>query len=107
MRTDMGAAARCALGLMLLALTGLMAGSARAAEADVAAGAAAEEAAAAARDWQHWHANADVTDMPLPCSAARATSSVTAWACHSLKYERWSRLAQDLAIPANICCRRS
>jgi ubiquinol-cytochrome c reductase cytochrome c1 subunit len=101
MRTDMAAAARCALGLMLLSLTGLMAGSARAAEADAAAGAAAEEAAAAARDWQHWHANADVTDMPSVQRGARNFVSYCL-GCHSLKYERWSRLAQDLAIPANL-----
>jgi ubiquinol-cytochrome c reductase cytochrome c1 subunit len=101
MRTDMAAAARCALGLMLLSLTGLMAGSARAAEADAAAGAAAEEAAAAARDWQHWHVNADVTDMPSVQRGARNFVSYCL-GCHSLKYERWSRLAQDLAIPANL-----
>jgi ubiquinol-cytochrome c reductase cytochrome c1 subunit len=101
MRTDMAAAARCTLGLMLLSLTGLMAGSARAAEADAAAGAAAEEAAAAARDWQHWHVNADVTDMPSVQRGARNFVSYCL-GCHSLKYERWSRLAQDLAIPANL-----
>jgi ubiquinol-cytochrome c reductase cytochrome c1 subunit len=101
MRTDRGAAVRCALGVLLLSLTGLSAGSARAAEADAAAGAAGEEAAEAARDWQHWQANADVTDMPSLQRGARNFVSYCL-GCHSLKYERWSRLGVDLAIPANL-----
>jgi ubiquinol-cytochrome c reductase cytochrome c1 subunit len=101
MRTDMGAVVRCALGVLLLSLTALVAGSARAAEADAAAGAAAEEAAAAARDWQHWHVNVDVTDLPSVQRGARNFVSYCL-GCHSLKYERWSRLGQDLAIPANL-----
>ena len=56
--------------------------------------------AKAGADWQHWHANNDVTDMP---SVQRGARNFTSYClgCHSLKYERWSRLAQDLAIPAD------
>jgi ubiquinol-cytochrome c reductase cytochrome c1 subunit len=93
MRTDMRAAARCVLGV-LLSFSALVAGSARAAEAD-------EEAAAAARDWQDWHVNVDVTDLPSVQRGARNFVSYCL-GCHSLKYERWSRLGQDLAIPANL-----
>jgi ubiquinol-cytochrome c reductase cytochrome c1 subunit len=89
----MRTAARCVLGV-LLSFGALVAGSARAAEAD-------EGAAAAARDWQHWHVNVDVTDLPSVQRGARNFVSYCL-GCHSLKYERWSRLGQDLAIPANL-----
>jgi ubiquinol-cytochrome c reductase cytochrome c1 subunit len=93
MRTDMRTAARCVLGVVL-SFSALVAGSACAAEAD-------EEAAAAARDWQHWHVNVDVTDLPSVQRGARNFVSYCL-GCHSLKYERWSRLGQDLAIPTNL-----
>jgi ubiquinol-cytochrome c reductase cytochrome c1 subunit len=93
MRTNMRTAARCVLGV-LLSFSALVAGSACAAEAD-------EGAAAAARDWQHWHVNVDVTDLPSVQRGARNFVSYCL-GCHSLKYERWSRLGQDLAIPANL-----
>ena len=58
---------------------------------------AADEAAADS-DWQSWTADANVTDM---ASLQRGARDFTAYClgCHSLKYERWSRLAQDLNIP--------
>jgi len=58
---------------------------------------AADEAPADS-DWQSWTANANVTDM---ASLQRGARDFTAYClgCHSLKYERWSRLAQDLKIP--------
>ena len=93
MRTDMRTAARCVLGVVL-SFSALVAGSACAAEAD-------EGAAAAARDWQHWHVNVDVTDLPSVQRGARNFVSYCL-GCHSLKYERWSRLGQDLAIPTNL-----
>ena len=97
MRTDRGGALRCALGVLLLSLSGLLVGGARAAEAD----AAAEEAAAAARDWPHWQARADVSDLASVQRGARNFVSYCL-GCHSLKYERWSRLGVDLAIPADL-----
>lgn len=49
-------------------------------------------------DWQSWTANANVTDM---ASLQRGARDFVGYClgCHSLKYERWSRLGQDLNIP--------
>ncbi len=57
-----------------------------------------EESAKAGADWKHWHVNTDVTDL---ASVQRGARNFTSYClgCHSLKYERWSRLGQDLAIP--------
>jgi ubiquinol-cytochrome c reductase cytochrome c1 subunit len=86
------------LGAVLLAATLLACG--RAALAREAAG---SEAAApkAGADWSRWHAGNDVTDMPSVQRGARNFVSYCL-GCHSLKYERWSRLASDLAIPENL-----
>jgi ubiquinol-cytochrome c reductase cytochrome c1 subunit len=45
--------------------------------------------------------NSDVTDL---ASVQRGARNFTSYClgCHSLKYERWSRLGQDLAIPATL-----
>lgn len=79
---------------LLLALA-LMAGVACATRA-----VAADEAASGA-DWRSWQANANDTDM---ASLQRGARDFTAYClgCHSLKYERWSRLAQDLKIPTAL-----
>src|SRR5215469_12722342 len=49
-------------------------------------------------DWLSWQANTNVTDM---ASLQRGARDFTAYClgCHSLKYERWSRLGDDLNIP--------
>src|SRR5215469_1727890 len=49
-------------------------------------------------DWQSWKANTNVTDT---ASLQRGARDFVAYClgCHSLKYERWSRLGQDLKIP--------
>jgi ubiquinol-cytochrome c reductase cytochrome c1 subunit len=62
---------------------------------------AAEEATpgkASDSDWQHWPADPDVTNV---ASLQRGARNFTNYClgCHSLKYERWARLGQDLAIP--------
>jgi ubiquinol-cytochrome c reductase cytochrome c1 subunit len=61
------------------------------------------EAAAnkAGADWRSWHADNDVADLP---SAQRGARNFVSYClgCHSLKYERWSRLATDLAIPERL-----
>jgi ubiquinol-cytochrome c reductase cytochrome c1 subunit len=63
---------------------------------------AAEEAAAKfGADWQSWHAANDVSDMASVQRGARNFVSYCL-GCHSLKYERWSRMAQDLAIPPRL-----
>jgi ubiquinol-cytochrome c reductase cytochrome c1 subunit len=79
----------------LLSLSVLMGAAAAAAESGAAAG---EEAAKAGADWKHWHVNTDVTDL---ASVQRGARNFTSYClgCHSLKYERWSRLGQDLGIP--------
>jgi ubiquinol-cytochrome c reductase cytochrome c1 subunit len=63
--------------------------------------AAGEAAGKAGADWQRWHVNNDVTDM---ASVQRGARNFTSYClgCHSLKYERWSRLGTDLAIPENL-----
>jgi ubiquinol-cytochrome c reductase cytochrome c1 subunit len=52
-------------------------------------------------DWQSWTANANVTDM---ASLQRGARDFVGYClgCHSLKYERWSRLGQDLDIPQQL-----
>jgi ubiquinol-cytochrome c reductase cytochrome c1 subunit len=60
--------------------------------------AAEEKAPAAGADWQHWHVNTNVTDVASVQRGARNFVSYCL-GCHSLKYERWSRLGTDLAIP--------
>jgi ubiquinol-cytochrome c reductase cytochrome c1 subunit len=70
----------------------------------LAAGAACSTRALAAdetpsdADWQSWQANTNVTDT---ASLQRGARDFVGYClgCHSLKYERWSRLAQDLKIP--------
>ncbi len=72
--------------------------------AALAAGAACATRALAAdegssdADWQSWTANANVTDM---ASLQRGARDFVGYClgCHSLKYERWSRLGHDLKIP--------
>ncbi len=53
---------------------------------------------ASGTDWQSWTADATVTDT---ASLQRGARDFVGYClgCHSLKYERWSRLAQDLGIP--------
>src|SRR5579883_696960 len=72
----------------------------------VAGAAGAVRAAAAAEgpsdaDWQGWTANANVTDI---ASLQRGARDFVGYClgCHSLRYERWSRLAQDLDIPQDL-----
>jgi ubiquinol-cytochrome c reductase cytochrome c1 subunit len=76
-----------------LLLAGMVGGSALAAEA--------EKAPAAGADWQHWHVNTNVTDVASVQRGARNFVSYCL-GCHSLKYERWSRLGTDLAIPGDL-----
>jgi ubiquinol-cytochrome c reductase cytochrome c1 subunit len=75
-----------------------------AASAAVHAAEAGGEATAPARlgvDWRSWHANTNVTDMPSVQRGARNFVSYCL-GCHGLKYERWSRLGEDLAIPPDL-----
>jgi ubiquinol-cytochrome c reductase cytochrome c1 subunit len=51
--------------------------------------------------WQSWKANANVSDL---ASLQRGARDFVGYClgCHSLKYERWSRLAEDLKIPDSV-----
>ncbi len=60
-----------------------------------------DEAPKAGSGWQHWHVNNNVTDVASVQRGARNFVSYCL-GCHSLKYERWSRLGSDLAIPDNL-----
>jgi ubiquinol-cytochrome c reductase cytochrome c1 subunit len=52
-------------------------------------------------DWQSWHAANDVSDIPSVQRGARNFVSYCL-GCHSLKYERWSRLGEDLGVPPRL-----
>ena len=73
----------------------------------LAAGAAGATRAIAAdegpsdADWQSWTANTNVTDIASLQRGARDFAGYSL-GCHSLKYERWSRLGSDLKIPKEL-----
>ncbi|HEY0768249.1 MAG TPA: cytochrome c1 [Steroidobacteraceae bacterium] len=66
-----------------------------------AEGAGGSAGGAFGADWQSWHAGNDVSDLPSVQRGARNFVSYCL-GCHSLKYERWSRLAQDLGVPQRL-----
>jgi ubiquinol-cytochrome c reductase cytochrome c1 subunit len=89
---------RTLAGVLLLSAIALVPGGAR--TADEAAG--NEQAGNKwGADWQSWRADNDVADLPSAQRGARNFVSYCA-GCHSLQYERWSRLGQDLEIPTNL-----
>ena len=60
---------------------------------------AAEEGAGKfGADWESWRAETNVSDLASVQRGARNFVSYCL-GCHSLKYERWSRLGTDLKIP--------
>jgi len=61
----------------------------------------AEEAGKFGADWRSWQLQSEVTDRASVQRGARNFVSYCL-GCHSLKYERWSRLGQDLAIPEDL-----
>jgi len=98
MRTEAGHGRRALLAAALLAAAAPATYGAWAAE-EAAGGAEARSGLGA--DWQSWHAANDVSDMPSVQRGARNFVSYCL-GCHSLKYERWSRLAQDLGVPPRL-----
>jgi ubiquinol-cytochrome c reductase cytochrome c1 subunit len=64
---------------------------------------AAEEEGAAkfGADWESWRADTNVADLASVQRGARNFVSYCL-GCHSLKYERWSRLGADLKIPGQL-----
>jgi ubiquinol-cytochrome c reductase cytochrome c1 subunit len=106
MRTDLSCATRgrggCAAvraGMWLAAVLAALALAQGAVAAEE--GAAAQEAGKPGADWQSWHANTNVTDMASVQRGARNFVSYCL-GCHGLKYQRWSRLAEDLSIPVEL-----
>src|SRR5215472_17009157 len=93
-----GGAARLPRSLLAVALLAgvLVQGTAAAAEESAGARVVARFGA----DWQSWRVNTDVTDMPSVQRGARNFVSFCL-GCHSLKYQRWSRLGTDLSIPTD------
>ena len=94
MRTDR--ARRLLAGVIALVL----AGAACAAD-EPATGEKAEGKEKVGADWQHWQPNTSVTDLASVQRGARNFVSYCL-GCHSLKYERWSRLGTDLEIPPDL-----
>src|SRR6195256_746818 len=104
MRTDMGRG-RCRLlaAALLSAVAAATPGAWAAEEAagSPEAGATPEGPARFGADWQSWRAANDVSDIPSVQRGARNFVSYCL-GCHSLKYERWSRLGQDLGVPPRL-----
>src|SRR6516164_1188547 len=94
MRTD----ARSGLSLLVAALAAVVLAQGAAAAEEPAG---PNEAQKPGADWQSWHANSNVTDMPSVQRGARNFASYCL-GCHGLKYERWSRLGTDLSIPEEL-----
>jgi ubiquinol-cytochrome c reductase cytochrome c1 subunit len=96
MRTDAHGGTRwLAIALLAAAVLG------RAAAAEIQAAAAEGAAGTTGADWESWHAGNDVADTASLQRGARNFVSYCL-GCHSLKYERWSRLARDLEIPPQL-----
>ncbi len=83
------------LAAVLLAAAALAPGLALGVEEPAAAGEAQPQFGA---DWESWRADTNVSDMASVQRGARNFASYCL-GCHSLKYERWSRLGTDLRIP--------
>ena len=96
MRTDAARVARCCaralLAAALLAVVACVPGRLPAAE---------EGSGKFGADWESWRADTNVSDL---ASAQRGARNFTSYClgCHSLKYERWSRLGADLKIPEQL-----
>src|ERR1700680_4319411 len=95
MRTEL---ARGRRGGLAAALLSAAAATHYAWAAEEAAGSPPTAAARLGADWRSWRAANDVSDIP---SVQRGARNFVGYClgCHSLKYERWSRLGQDLGVP--------
>src|SRR6184192_2954937 len=99
MRTELAPGARAGRAAALLAAT-LSAALAPGVRAEEGAG-SAEGIGKPGADWESWRADNDVSDTASLQRGARNFVSYCL-GCHSLKYERWSRLGQDLEIPGRL-----
>ncbi len=84
-----------ALNALMCGALLLTAGAAFAAEADEGA------AGAAQLNWKAWHADIDIANRDALQRGARNFMNYCV-GCHSLKYERYSRMAADLDIPPDL-----
>jgi ubiquinol-cytochrome c reductase cytochrome c1 subunit len=97
MRTEVRRGPLPAMGMVVaLAVAVLAATAAQAAEEG-----AGEAQARPGADWESWRANNDVSDRASLQRGARNFVSYCL-GCHSLKFQRWSRLGTDLAIPTDL-----
>ncbi|HXY75736.1 MAG TPA: cytochrome c1 [Steroidobacteraceae bacterium] len=94
MRTERGVRAQLVCALLAACLL------VRLAAAEEAAGGEAGPGQLGA-DWQSWHADNTLSDKPSLQRGARNFVSYCL-GCHSIKYERWSRLGVDLGIPEQL-----
>ena len=101
MRTELrrGALPAMAMAVVMAAALALAAAVSQAARAAEESGGEAQVKPGA--DWESWRANNDVSDRPSLQRGARNFVSYCL-GCHSLKYQRWSRIGADLAIPADL-----
>src|SRR5579862_2080460 len=81
------------VGAGLIASAVMLSGAARAAEEEKTKGLGA--------DWATSQAKVDVENMASLQRGARNFAQYCL-GCHSLKYERWSRMAQDLDVPVEL-----
>ena len=84
-----------ALKALLCGTLLLTSGTLFAAEADAGAEGATQT------NWKAWHADFDIANRDQLQRGARNFANYCL-GCHSLKYERWSRLGSDLAIPGDL-----
>jgi ubiquinol-cytochrome c reductase cytochrome c1 subunit len=64
-------------------------------------GAGARAAEESAASWTQWHAATSVADLTSVQHGARNFVNYCL-GCHSLQYQRWSRLGDDLRIPPSV-----
>jgi ubiquinol-cytochrome c reductase cytochrome c1 subunit len=106
MRTEVARArtgprrAACGAGTLLCAALLLAAGA-----APPAATAAEAAGGAYGADWQSWRADTNVADTASVQRGARYFVSYCL-GCHSLEYERWTRLGADLGIPPDLLAKQ-
>src|SRR4051812_20078292 len=91
-----------ALGIAVMLAGAALAAPSWAAEEAAAAGAKPEAAEGhgeeSASDWKHWKVKNEVSNLPSLQRGARNFLGYCV-GCHSLKYVRYSRMAEDLDIP--------
>ena len=101
MRTELAPGARAGRAAAVLAAALTAAALAPGVGAAEEGAGSAEGAGKPGADWESWRADNEVSDMASLQRGARNFVSYCL-GCHSLKYERWSRLGQDLEIPGRL-----